>query len=83
MMNNFIHWLKPPFLVNYSFRGWNLDENLLGGGSNCNIVNHNPQKNHKEWQLMLGWHLVSVTVHHNLQLVLSETLRIGDTTYHF
>jgi hypothetical protein len=31
---------------------------------------------------MLGLHLVLVTVHHSLQLVLSKTIRIDDTKYH-
>ena len=31
---------------------------------------------------MLGQHLVLVTLHRKLQLVLSKTIRIGHTTYH-
>ena len=31
---------------------------------------------------MLGEHLTLVTLHHNLQLALSKTIRIGDTKYH-
>ena len=31
---------------------------------------------------MLGWHLVLVTLHRGLQLVLSKTIVIGDTKYH-
>ena len=31
---------------------------------------------------MLGQHLVLVTLHHDLQLVSSKTIRIGDTKYH-
>ena len=31
---------------------------------------------------MLGEHLVLVALHYDLQLVLSKTIRIGDTTYH-
>jgi hypothetical protein len=31
---------------------------------------------------MLGCHLVLVTLYHGLQLVLSKTIRIGDTKYH-
>ena len=31
---------------------------------------------------MLGQYLVSVTLHHDLQLLLSKPIRIGDTKYH-
>ena len=31
---------------------------------------------------MLGLHLVLVTLHRGLQLVLSKTIRIGDTKYY-
>ena len=31
---------------------------------------------------MLVQHLVLVTLHRDLQLVLSKTIRIGDTKYH-
>ena len=31
---------------------------------------------------MLGSHLVLVTLYRGLPLVLSKTIRIGDTTYH-
>ena len=31
---------------------------------------------------MLGWHLVLVTVHRGLQVVLSKTIRIGGTKSH-
>ena len=31
---------------------------------------------------MLGEHLVSVTLYRSLQVVLSKTIRIGDTKYH-
>ena len=31
---------------------------------------------------MLGLHLVLMTLHHNLQLVLTKTIRNGDTKYH-
>jgi hypothetical protein len=31
---------------------------------------------------MLGLHLMFVTLHHGLQLVLSKAIRIGDTKYH-
>ena len=32
--------------------------------------------------MMLGQHLVLVTLYSGLQLVLTNTLRIGDTKYH-
>lgn len=35
----------------------------------------------KEWQIMLGSHLVSATLHMKLQLALSEKKGIGDTRY--
>ena len=31
---------------------------------------------------MVGKHLVLVTLQHNLQLVLSKTIKVGDTKYH-
>ena len=31
---------------------------------------------------MLGQHLVLVTLYYTLQLVLSKTIKIGDTKYH-
>ena len=36
---------------------------------------------HKEWQILLGLHLVLVTIHAQLQSVLSKTNKIGDTKY--
>ena len=40
-----------------------------------------PELFYKKWQMMLGLHLVLVTLHDGLQLVLSTTYRIGDTEY--
>jgi hypothetical protein len=37
---------------------------------------------YKEQQIMLGEHLVLVTLQCGLQLVWSKTIRIGDTKYH-
>ena len=38
---------------------------------------------YKEWQIMLGTHLLLVRLYHALQLlVLSKTIRIGDTKCH-
>ena len=52
--------------------------------TNCNIVKSiMPSKNYKEWQIMLGLHLVLVTLHRGGSwLVSSKTTRIGDTTNH-
>ena len=52
--------------------------------TNCNIVKSiMPSKNYKEWQIMLGLHLVLVTLHRGGSWwVLSKTTRIGDTTNH-
>jgi hypothetical protein len=36
----------------------------LVGDSNCNVINpYFPQKNYKEWQIMLGLYLVLLTLH--------------------
>jgi hypothetical protein len=43
---------------------------------------YNPQIYDKEWQIVLGKHFVLVTLHYNLDIVLSNTNRIGDTKYH-
>jgi hypothetical protein len=40
-----------------------------------------PQEIYKKWQVVLGEHLVLVTLYYNLQLVLSKTIRAGDTKY--
>ena len=42
----------------------------------------NPKLIHKEWQVILGLHVVFVPLHGGLQLVLSKTNSIGDTKYH-
>ena len=36
-------------------------------------------KIYKEWQIMLGYLLVLVTLYRDLQIVLSKTIGIGDT----
>ena len=41
-----------------------------------------PNKIYKEWQVVLGQPLVLGTLYRSLQLVLSKTIRIGDTKYH-
>ena len=59
---------------------WNLDENSLGTWQSlqhCIL-----EIFYKERQIMLGQRLVLVTLYHGLQLVLSETIRIGGTKYH-
>ena len=47
----------------------------------CKIYN-TPEFFYKEWQIVLGEHLVLVTLYCGLQLALSKTIRIGDTKYH-
>ena len=57
--------------------------NYLFNDSNCNTVKMIcPIFFYKEWQIMLGQHLVLVSLHQGLQLVLSTTIRVGDTNYH-
>ena len=46
----------------------------------CNSII--PQNIDKEWQVMLGYHLVLVTLYRGLQLVVSKTIIIGDYKYH-
>ena len=50
---------------------WNMNEIHLVNDNNCNIVNPIMVKGcYKEWQIMLGLHLV-----------LSKTIRVGDTKH--
>ena len=51
--------------------------------NNCNIVNpqHPKSNSSKELQIMLGLNSVLVTLHGNLQSVLSKAYIIGDTEY--
>ena len=54
-------------------------KNHLGGDNNCNIGNLDcPTSWSKEWQVMLGSHLVLVTYPGGLEVVLNKTNRIGD-----
>ena len=49
----------------------------------CNTVKSTlPQESYKEWQIMLGEHLVLVTLYRDVQSVSSKTIRIGGTKYH-
>ena len=49
---------------------------------NCNNVNlQSLNFFYKEWQIIIGYDLVLVTLHWGLQLVSSKTIRIGDTKY--
>ena len=86
MMDEFIHWPKPYLSLisnlwcNIAMDDWNLDEKSPGKGHQ--LQHHKSitlPKIYKEWQIMLGQHLVLVTLHHGLQLVLSKTIRIADT----
>ena len=56
----------------------------LVSDNNCNIVNlYSPILCiNKELHIMWGEHLASVTLYRSSQLVLSKTIRIGDTKYH-
>ena len=57
-------------------------KNHLVSDSTCNIIKSIMPNYVKEWQLMLGLHLVLVTPPvGGLQLVLSKTYRIGETKY--
>jgi hypothetical protein len=64
---------------------WNLDKkNHLVSDSHCNTKKSTiPNSTYKEWETMLGSsHVVLVALHRGLRLVLSETIRIGDTKHH-
>ena len=83
-MDEFIHRPKPYLLLSSTY-----DEILswmkkhLVSDSKCNTTNlQSPKKNDKKWQIMVGWHLVLVTLYQGLQLELSKTIRIGDSKYH-
>ena len=85
-------WVYPlaktlPSLVNNLWWNivmddWNLDENHLVSDNNWNIVNLWSPNIYKEWEIMLGLHLVLVTLYHGLQLVLSKTIQNGDIKNH-
>ena len=85
--NIVIHWPKPYLLLSTTpdeILSWVIEIWMkfhLVSDSNCNTA-ANLHKSYKERQIMLGYHLVLVALHHGLQLVLSKTNRIGDTTYH-
>jgi hypothetical protein len=87
MINEFIHWPKPylisfanNILWNIVMDDWNLDETSF---DKWHLLQYYkviiPQELNKEWQILWGSHLVLVTLHRNLQLVLSKTIRIVDT----
>ena len=90
MDDGWVHSLAKtlPSLVNNLW--WNivmddqiLNEKLLGKRQklqHCKSII--PQNTYKEWQIMLGYHFVLVTLYYSLQLVLSKTMRIGDTKHH-
>ena len=76
---------NPPFycqqLVMKYRNGW------LKFDWNSNTVNlQSPQIKNKQMirndNIILGYHLVLVTLYQCLQLLLSKTIRIGDTKYH-
>ena len=61
----------------------NMDEKTL---SKWQYLQHNksaiPQMIYMEWQIMLDYHLVLVTLYRGIPLVLSKTIRIDDTIFH-
>ena len=62
---------------------WKLDEKSL---SKWQYLQHCKPRiiksSYKEQQILSGYHLVLVTLHRGLQLVLSKTIRLGDSKYH-
>ena len=61
---------------------WNLDEKSLDKWQLQHCESMMPQIIYNESQIMLGEHLVLVTLHCGLRLVSSKKMRIGDTKYH-
>ena len=74
-------WVQPlaktlPSLVNNLW--W-----YLASDSKCNCTSIIFLRIYKEWQIILGQHLVVVTLHCSLQLVLNKTIiRTSGTKYH-
>ena len=75
MDDGWVHPLAktPPSHVSHLWwhMSWMVEfwmKNHLVSNSNCNTVNlRSPKKFYKEWQIMLGWHLVLVTLYRGLQ----------------
>jgi hypothetical protein len=62
---------------------WCWDENLFDKWQSSQHREYViPKKVYKEWQIMLGYHLVFVILRCGLQLVLGKTIRIGHPKYH-
>jgi hypothetical protein len=57
-------------------------KNHLVSDSNCNVVIYNPPKDLQGMTKDVGFTFVLLTLNRGLQLVLSKTIRIGDTKYH-
>ena len=87
-MNEFVRWPKLYLLLSATcdetvMDDWDLDAKSLSKWQqfqHCKSIIL--KKIYKKWQIMLGQHLVLVTLYHGLQLVLSKAIRIGDTKYH-
>ena len=91
MTDEFIHWPKPYLLLLATWDeiiSWMIDilmkNHLISGSFKCNIVNlHSPNflqemTNYVELTFSVG----TTIQYHGLQLVLSKTIRIGNTKYH-
>ena len=77
----------PSLVSNYDeILSWMIEirmkNNLVSDNCRNTLKNIIPWKFYNEWQIMLGQHLVLVTLHRGLRLVLSKTIRIGDIEYH-
>ena len=58
-------------------------KNHLVSDNTCHIVNQlGPKFVYKECQILIGQHVPLVTLQCSLQLVLSKTIKIGDTNYY-
>jgi hypothetical protein len=88
MMIEFIHWSKPYLLLSETcdeLLSWMIEiwmKIYFLSDYNCDTASTNPQMFYKDQHIMLVYHLVLVTLHCGLQLFLSMTIRIVDTTYH-
>ena len=87
-MIEFIHWPKPYLLLSETcdeLLSWMIEiwmKIYFVSDYNCNTESRNPQMFYKDQQIMLVQHLVLVTLHCILQIVMSMTIRIFDTIYH-
>jgi hypothetical protein len=86
-MDEFIQWPKPYLPLPNTCDGilsWITGiwmEFHFVSDSICNTVTHNPPRDLQGMTNNVGLTLVFMTLHSSLQLVLSKTIRIGDTKY--